>query len=100
MGLRWLRDRTTADALARDHGVSWATAYRNLDDVIIVLADQAPDLRRALQRAKAGAISIRQLSPAAVSYPRSTTVMSAAGVLAWWVPPEVGRRCAGVRADG
>ena len=37
-GLRWFRDRTTADALARDHGVSRATAYRYLDEVILVLA--------------------------------------------------------------
>ena len=41
MGLRWFRDRTTADALARDHGVSRATAYRYLDEVILVLAEQA-----------------------------------------------------------
>jgi hypothetical protein len=52
MGLRWFRDRTTADALARDHGVSRATVYRYLDEVIIVLAEQAPDLRRTLERAK------------------------------------------------
>ena len=51
-GLRWFRDRTTADALARDHGVSRATAYRYLDEVILVLAQQAPDLRRMLERAK------------------------------------------------
>ncbi len=51
-GLRWFRGRTSADALARDHGVSRATAYRYLDEVIIVLAEQAPDLRRALERAK------------------------------------------------
>jgi response regulator of citrate/malate metabolism len=37
MGLRWFRDRTTTDALARDHGVSRATAYRYLDEVILVL---------------------------------------------------------------
>jgi response regulator of citrate/malate metabolism len=36
------------DALARDHGVSRATAYRYLDEVVTVLADQAPDLRQAL----------------------------------------------------
>ena len=52
LGLRWFRDRTTADALARDHGISRATAYRYLDEVIAVLEDQAPDLREALQRAK------------------------------------------------
>jgi len=52
LGLRWFRDRTSADALARDHGVSRATAYRYLDEVISVLADQAPDLRGALERAR------------------------------------------------
>jgi len=52
LGLRWFRDRTTPDALARDHGISRATAYRYRDEVIDVLADQAPDLREALERAK------------------------------------------------
>jgi hypothetical protein len=28
LGLRWFRDRTTCEALARDHGISQATAYR------------------------------------------------------------------------
>ena len=27
VGLRWFRDRTSTDALARDHGISRATAY-------------------------------------------------------------------------
>ena len=52
LGLRWFRDRTAPDALARDHGISRATAYRYLDEVIAVLAEQAPDLREALQRAR------------------------------------------------
>ena len=52
LGLRWFRDRTAADALARDHGISRATAYRYLDEVIGVLADQAPDLHGALVRAR------------------------------------------------
>jgi hypothetical protein len=51
LGLRWFRDRTAPDALARDHGISRATAYRYLDEVILVLAAQAPDLREALERA-------------------------------------------------
>ena len=51
LGLRWFRDRTVAEALARDHGISRATAYRYLDEVIIVLAQEAPDLREALERA-------------------------------------------------
>jgi DDE superfamily endonuclease len=57
LGLRWFRDRTTADALARDHGISRATAYRYLDEVIIVLAGQAPELRDALERAQAQGFS-------------------------------------------
>ena len=44
--------RTIPDALARDHGISRATAYRYLDEVIMVLAEQAPELGQALQRAK------------------------------------------------
>jgi hypothetical protein len=52
LGLRWFRDRTSPDALARDHGVSRATAYRYLDEVIAVLAAEAPELRQVLERAK------------------------------------------------
>jgi hypothetical protein len=51
LGLRWFRDRTSPEALARDHQVSRATAYRYRDEVIDVLAGQAPDLHQALQRA-------------------------------------------------
>ena len=51
-GLRWLRDRTTCDALARDHGISRATAYRYVDEVIAVLAAQAPGLHEALERVR------------------------------------------------
>jgi len=52
LGVRWFRDRTTPGALARDHGISRATACRYLDEVIAVLAEQAPDLAEALERAK------------------------------------------------
>jgi len=52
LALRWFRERTSPDALARDHGVSRATAYRYLEEVIEVLASQAPGLRQALERAK------------------------------------------------
>jgi DDE superfamily endonuclease len=51
LGVRWFRDRTTCDALARDHRISRAAAYRYRDEVIDVLAEQAPDLHQALQRA-------------------------------------------------
>ena len=57
LGLRWFRDRTTPDALARDHGISRATAYRYRDEVIAVLAEQAPELREALERAKGEGLS-------------------------------------------
>ena len=52
LGLRWFRDRACPEALARDHGISRATAYRYLDEVIEVLASQAPDLHQALEQAK------------------------------------------------
>jgi hypothetical protein len=52
LALRWFRDRTSPTALARDHGISRATAYRYLDEVTELLAAQAPDLRRALERAR------------------------------------------------
>jgi hypothetical protein len=32
--LRWFSDSTTAEALACDHGISWATAYRYLDEAM------------------------------------------------------------------
>jgi DDE superfamily endonuclease len=51
LGLRWFRDRAGCEALARDHGVSRATAYRYVDEVIAVLAARAPDLPQALERA-------------------------------------------------
>lgn len=34
LGLRWFLDRTAPEALARDHGISRATACRYLDEVI------------------------------------------------------------------
>jgi hypothetical protein len=45
LGLRWFRDRTAPDALARDHGISRATAYRYPEEVIEALSGQALDLR-------------------------------------------------------
>jgi hypothetical protein len=52
LGLRWFRQNTDPTALARDHGISRATGYRYLDEVIAVLAQQAPDLHDTLRRAK------------------------------------------------
>jgi hypothetical protein len=41
LGLRWFRQNTDVTALARDHGISRATGYRHLDEVITVLAEHA-----------------------------------------------------------
>jgi len=49
--VRWFRGRAAPDALAREHRISRATAYRYRDEVIDVLAEQAPDLDQTLQRA-------------------------------------------------
>jgi len=53
VGLRWFRDRTRIEALGRDHGISRATAYRYIAEVIDVLAGRAPELPAALERAMA-----------------------------------------------
>ena len=52
LGLRWFRQDADITTLGHDHGVSRATAYRYVDEVLAVLADHAPDLHEALQRAK------------------------------------------------
>ena len=52
MGLRWFRQNGDITALACDHGISRATGYRYLDEIITVLAECAPDLCEALERAK------------------------------------------------
>ena len=57
LGLRWFRQNAEVTALARDAGISRATGYRYLDEVIDVLAGQAPDLHEALNRAKAEGVA-------------------------------------------
>jgi hypothetical protein len=52
LGVRWFRQHADITALARDHGVSRATGYRYVEEVVTVLAAQAPDLHDALERAK------------------------------------------------
>ena len=53
--LRWLRQATPVNALALDHGISLATAYRYLHEGLTALADQAPELPDVLaQRLTAG----------------------------------------------
>lgn len=55
--LRWFLDATRVDQLARDAGISLATAYRYLHEGIDVLAAQAPDLRKVLDQARKDGLS-------------------------------------------
>lgn len=52
-GLVWFREKADISNLGRGFGLSQATSYRYLNEVIDVLAAQAPDLHAALERAKA-----------------------------------------------
>lgn len=51
--LRWFVDGTRLAQLARDNQISVPTAYRYLHEGLTVLADHAPDLSTALERAAA-----------------------------------------------
>ena len=44
LGLRWFREHTDPEKLGRDHRISRATAYRYLDEVIDVLAEELAGL--------------------------------------------------------
>ena len=48
--LRWLKDGTDVRALARDSGVSQATAYRYLHEALEVIAQRSPDLADVMNR--------------------------------------------------
>ncbi|MFC5187219.1 transposase family protein [Actinomadura harenae] len=49
--IAWFRDRPNLHRHGKAFGISQATAYRYLHEVIDVLADQAPSLHEALERA-------------------------------------------------
>lgn len=51
MVLRWFREATDLKILARDTGISTATAYRYLHEAIDVISAHAPDLHDVLNRA-------------------------------------------------
>jgi hypothetical protein len=55
--LAWFRDRPDVARLGKGFGISQATAYRYLDEAITVLAARAPDLREALEKAKASGLA-------------------------------------------
>jgi hypothetical protein len=48
--LAWFCDQGDAAVVGAGFGVSRATAERYRDEVIMVLAEQAPDLRQALEQ--------------------------------------------------
>ena len=48
--LRWLKDDTALDTLARDARISQATAYRYLHEALDVIAAYAPDVTEVLDR--------------------------------------------------
>lgn len=50
LALRWFKNKTDLPALARDAGISIATAYRYLHEAIDVIAARAPDLDDVLTR--------------------------------------------------
>jgi hypothetical protein len=52
-GLAWFRDKGDTPRLGAGFGLAQSTAYRYLDEVINVLAAQAPGLHQALERALA-----------------------------------------------
>jgi hypothetical protein len=51
--LVWFREKVDIPNLGRGFGLSRSTSYRYLNEVIDVLAAEAPDLHEALERAKA-----------------------------------------------
>lgn len=53
LGLTWFRNGGDIPNLGRGFGLSRSTSYRYLDEVIDVLAEQAPELKDALERARA-----------------------------------------------
>jgi hypothetical protein len=52
-GLAWFRDKVSIPRLGAGFGLSQATSYRYLDEVIAVLAEKAPGPREALEQALA-----------------------------------------------
>jgi hypothetical protein len=51
-GLAWFRDKPDVERLGKGFGLSRATSYRYVQEVIDALARRAPDLHQALERAR------------------------------------------------
>ncbi len=56
-GLAWFREKRDIPNLGRGFGLSQATSYNYINEIIDVLAAEAPELHDALERAKADGYS-------------------------------------------
>jgi DDE superfamily endonuclease len=81
--LRWFVDGTRLVQLARDNGISVPTSYRYLHEGLTVLADHAPDLSTALERAAAAGYTHLNLDGTVI---RTDRVAAAGpnGADLWW----------------
>ncbi|WP_067137183.1 HARBI1 family protein [Microtetraspora malaysiensis] len=81
--LRWFVDGTRIAQLARDNAISVPTAYRYLHEGLTVLADHAPDLSTALERAARAGYTHLNLDGTVVRTDRVATP-GPNGADLWW----------------
>lgn len=81
--LRWLKDGTKVAMLARDAGISQATAYRYLHEGLDVIAAQAPDLPEVLEAGREAGWAYVCLDGTLIETSRSST-KSPAGHDVWY----------------
>lgn len=82
--LRWFLDNTRLHQLATDNAISRSTAYDYLHEGIDVLAARAPDLKAALEAAKAAGYSHVGIDGTLIETDRTTTPGPTPGVDLWW----------------
>src|SRR3954470_9524003 len=93
--LVWLRTKGDVAVVGAGFGVSRATAYRYRDEVIMVLAEQAPDLHEALEQVAEQGWSHVVLDGKVFRTDRSaatTTSLKGAPINSWYSgkPPDFG----------
>ena len=81
--LRWFVDGTRLAQLARDNQISVPTAYRYLHEGLTVLADHAPDLSTALERAAAAGYTHLNLDGTVIRTDR-VAAPGPNGAALWW----------------
>lgn len=84
MVLRWFKDDTDLRILARDAGISIATAYRYLHEGIEVIAAHAPDLAEVLAQALTEGWSFVCLDGTLIATDRCTAKNPETGHDAWY----------------